>query len=270
MNDSKNRLLNIIRKDIIAMTSGKGNALILFLLLFFVLGFLTLLFPVSGLVAPCIMGAGFPSMLFQNESRYHSERFNCVLPISRRDLVKSRFLLSYVLYAAACLPFYLVMLPSQLVIRFLAEDEFGSKIDIIGKLSVKTGGMLTEFTALNLLFFTAFSLGAVLLSGSLKSYFSGNGFFSAENTGDQSRKNKMWLKLYILVAAVLVIWGLIIIGIIDLGDIFNLFISLFSLLVQLAAAASGFMLVTVMLALAAMVVVYRYICTVLEYNEKEL
>lgn len=266
MNDSK-RLLNIVRKDAIAMTSGKENALIMFLLLFFVLGGLTLLFPVSGLVVPCIMGAGFASMLFQNESRYHSERFNCVLPISRRELVKSRFLLSYVLYAAACLPFYLVMLASQFVIRFLAGDEFYSKINIIGKLTVKTGGALTEPEALNLLFIAAFAFGAVLLSGSLKSYFSGSGFSSAADTSDPNRKNKMWLKLYILVAVFLVIWGLVIVGIIDLSELFGIFTALFS---QLAAAAGGYMLVAVMLAVAAMAVVYRYICTVLEYDEKEL
>ena len=266
MNDSK-RLLNIVRKDVIAMTSGKGNALIMFLLLFFVLGGLTLIFPVSGLVAPCIMGAGFASMLFQNESRYHSEHFNCVLPISRRDLVKSRFLLSYVLYAAACLPFYLVMLASQFVIRFFAGDDFYSKINIIGRLSAKTGGALSELASLNLLFIVAFSLGAVLLSGSLKSYFGENGFPSAEDNADPSRKNKLWLKLYILVAVLFVVWGLIIAGIIDLRELFGIFTGLFS---QLAATAGGYMLVAVMLAVAAMVVLYRYIYTVLEYDEKEL
>ena len=256
------RIFHLMYKDIIAMNGGKGSSVMMLFLLLGIFAFLTFAIPSGGLIAPCVMGAGFASMLFQNETRYHSKELNAVLPVSRRELVCSRFLLAYILYSVVCLLFYGVVYWAYSANFFNMNDA-----DLFSKLSVNTGGMLTPAEALNLLYITAVAVGAVLLSGSLRGFFTGNSLSSAESISDMSANRKLWFRLYALVFAAFILWGLIISGFLDIGMIFGLITAVFG---QLARAARGYMLSAVILAAAFMFVMYRYISTVVEYEDKEL
>ena len=101
------KILDLIRTDFITMSGGKNNiktAIILGALLFGGLGFL--FSPLMGLYVPLGFSGFFVPMMFQNEMKYHSEKMFAILPVARKDLVRSRFLMSIVLYLAMALLFW--------------------------------------------------------------------------------------------------------------------------------------------------------------------
>ena len=91
--------------------------------------------------------------------------------------------------------------------------------------------------------------------------------FSGEMRKTGKKENfRMLLILGVIAAAILLI-AMVISGYFPLGSAAAVIIQLF---VQLASAANGFLFSAVLLTVAAMTVVYKYVCTVLEYDEKEL
>ena len=94
----RKRILDLIHTDFITMSSGKNNMkipVIIIVLLFGTLGFL--FSPLLGLYMPLGFSGFFVPMLFQNEIKYHSEKMFALLPIHRKDLVRSRFIMSIVI-----------------------------------------------------------------------------------------------------------------------------------------------------------------------------
>ena len=96
-----NCIRDIIRTDLITMRGGKNNSrtmLIFVMLLFGALGFMfsTLI----GLYVPIMVAGFFVPMLFQNEMKYHCEKMYALLPVPRKALVQSRFLLTVGLFLA--------------------------------------------------------------------------------------------------------------------------------------------------------------------------
>lgn len=268
----KKRIVDIIRSDFITMNGGKNNTRGIAVLITLFFGGLGFMFsPLVGLYVPFLVGCFFVPMLFQNEIKFHSEKLYSLLPIERKDLVRSRFVISVVLYTVFSLIFYFLMLLSLKIKPYyyiLGED--AENADIIMILAQKSGSM-TELGIYNLLYFEVFSFGLMILSGSLKKYFKDSRAFEAIMLGktksSDKKENIRILLMLGIIAALIVLVAMIISGYLPIGTAGAILIQLIS---QLASAANGFLLGAVLLTVAVMTAVYKYICTVLEYDEKEL
>lgn len=268
----KKRILDIIRSDFITMNGGKNNTRIIAVLITLFFGGLGFMFsPLVGLYVPFLVGCFFVPMLFQNEIKFHSEKLYSLLPIERKDLVRSRFVMSVVLYTAFSLIFYFLMLLSLKIKPYyfiLGED--AEHVDIIMLLAQKSGSM-TELGLYNLLYFAVFSVGLMILSGSLKKYFNDSRAFEGIMLGEKRRSNKKEsiriLLMLGVIAIVIVLVAMIISGYLPIRTAGTVILQL---IMQLASAANGFLLGAVILTVAVMTFIYKYVCTILEYDEKEL
>lgn len=259
-----------MKVDLITMNGGKNSmkTLIIIIIVFFGgMGFC--ISPIEGVCCPFLMGAFFVPMLFQNELKYHSGKLWTILPIRRRDLVNARFLLVLGLYTISSILFYLLMLLS-LILKpyyfFWGED--AENMDIIMLLAKSSGGTLSVFGVFNLIYLAVFAFGMMTAAGTLRKYFKDSeriaGLLSFSKI-QKTRKTEYILAL--LVFAVILLWVLIVSGLLPLGSVAAIFIQLFS---QLAEAANGILLGAVFVTMAVFSAIYKYTCTVLEYDEKEL
>lgn len=268
MNQTKRKkLFDLMHADLITMNGGKNNmrtTLIVSVLFFGGMGFL--FSPLFGLYVPMIVGAFFVPMVFNNEIKYHSERMYAVLPIARKDLVRSRFLMSITLFTAASLLFYLLMLLSlHLKAYYIFFGEDAEHLDVVRLLAEAYG--MTETGVLGLLYSVVYSFGLRLISGNLRKYFKNSQDFTATVSGGFRRMNKKE-KGYLLLTLGIVLF--LILAVTDILPIKSLIAPVMQLLLQLAGAADGFLLGAVLVAMAAFRSIYSYICTILEYEEKEL
>ncbi len=268
MNKTKrSKLLDLMHADLITMNGGKNNmrtTLIVSILFFGAAGFL--FSPLMGMYVPLILGGFFVPMVFNNEMKYHSERMYVVLPIARKDLVRSRFLMSITLFTAASLLFYLLMLLSiHLKPYYFFFGEDAEHMDII-RLYAESFGM-TETGVLGLWYSVVFSFGLQLISGNLRKYFKNSQDFTATLSGGFRKMNKKE-KGYLLLALVIILF--LVLSVTDILPIKSVIAPVQQLLIQLAGAADGFLLGAVLVTMAVFYSVYNYICTILEYDEKEL
>lgn len=263
MNTDNKKILYLIHADLITMNGGKNNMRMIAVLMLVFFGGLGMISPLIGLCAPLLMSEFFVPMIFNNEVKYHSEKMCVILPVSRRELVQARFAMSVGLYVIVCFVFYLLMmLSTKLKLCYLLFDEVADNTDIIKIIA------LTDMGLFNLLFFAVFSFGLLFMASSLRKYFKDNKSFVTELTiGSSRKKTKKTRAASVLIPAAIVLAALIIFGVLPIGPAG---IVITQLIIQLSEAANGFLLGTVLLTIALFSVVYQYICTVLEYGEKEL
>lgn len=264
------KILDLIRVDIITMNGGKNSMKTIFVLLFIISGVMGILFsPLLGLWCPLLMGGCFVTMLFQNELKYHSEKLHSLLPINRRDLVNARFLLTVGLYTVMFVIFYLLMLLSlKLKTYFFIMGDDGEYIDIIAHLAAISGGAFSELGLFNLFYFSAFSFGLMTGTATLRNYFKNSDSLNTAivfNPKKETRRKE-------LIAAIIV-FGVILFWILIVSDILPITAALLPVLMiflQLAEAANGFLMSAVMVTIAIFSAIHKYVCTVVEYDEKEL
>lgn len=259
------KILDLIRVDLVNMNGGKNNMKTILILLFVLFGALGFLFsPIVGLYCPLVTGGFFVPMMFRNEQKYHSDKLWGLLPIRRRDLVSARFLFAAAFYVAMFLVSYLLMLLSQrLKLYYLILGDGAKELDFIALSVQRSGGGFTELGIFNLLYFGAFSIGLIIMTRGLRNHFKG------EKTIDFSLKKatkKEYVYFALIVAAILLV-VLIVSGVLPIGPAVVVFVQIFA---QLAQAANGFLLGAVLVAIAVFSAIYKYVCTVLEYDEKEL
>lgn len=261
------KMFDLMRIDIITMNGGKNSLKTIFVLIFVFFGVIGFLFsPLIGLYCPLLMGVFFVPMMFQNELKYHSDKLHSLLPIRRRDLVNARFLLTTVLYTALFLIFYLIMLLSlNLKVYYIFFGEYAEHMDIIAFLVQQSGGSFTELGFFNLMYFAAFSFGLFMMSDSLRKHFKNSKAIDISLKLHKITKKEIGYLLLILM--LLLLWVLIVSGVLPFGSMALIIIQLFT---QLAGAANGFLLSVVLVIMAVFSVIYKYICTTLEYDEKEL
>lgn len=259
-----------MKVDVITMNGGKNNMKTLaVLMVVFCGGMGFFISPIAGVDCPFLMGAFFVPMLFQNELKYHSGKLWGLLPIRRRDLVNARFLLVLGLYTGSSLLFYLLMLLS-LVFKpyYLLFGENAEKFDIIALVAERSGGALTSLGAFNLIYFAVFAIGMMAAAGSLRNYFKDPERF--ERSLSLGKVHKAAKKIYFIalfVFAVILLLVLIVGGVLPIGTAADVIIQLVA---QLVGAANGFLLGAVLVTMAVFSAIYKYVCTVLEYDEKEL
>ncbi len=259
------KILDLMRVDLITMNGGKNNMKTILVLMLIIFGGLGFLFsPIVGLYCPMVMGGFFVPMLFHNELKYHSEKLWGLLPIRRRDLVNARFLFATTLYTALSFIFYFLMLLAlNLKSYYILIGEQAEHLDFIAILVQRSGGSLTELGLFNLMYFGAFSFGLIVMTGSLRKHFK-DSKTTELSLKKASKKEYVYL---LLVLAALLLWVLIVSGFFPLGTAAAVIIQLFA---QLVGAANGFLLGAVLVTIALFSAIYKYICTVLEYDEKEL
>lgn len=263
------KMWNLIKLDIITMNGGKNNmrfSLVLFLLVWGGFGFV--FSPIFGLYCPLIMGGFFVPMLFQNEVKYHSEKLHSLLPISRRDLVKARFLFVSILYTMMFVIIYLIMLLAlHLKLSYQIIGDEAEMMDIIGLIVKKSNGAFTEFGLFNLLYFGAYAFGLITSISALKKYFKDSESINFSLSFGKKKTNKNELVLAGIILVFLVFWLLVISGLLPIGTAIWPLIQLFT---HLAQAANGVLLGAVMITLSLFMAIYKYIGAMLEYDEKEL
>lgn len=263
------KIIDLIRIDFITMNGGKNNMRTIFVLMFIfcgIVGFMTS--PLIGLECPLLMGCLFVPTIFQNERKYQGDKLHSLLPISRHDLVNARFMFTTALYTGLFLIFYLIMLLA-LIIKpytiFMGDDINIEEIpiDIIALLVRRSDGRFTELGLFNMMYFSAFSFGLIIMSGSLRKHFKDSKIidFSIKKA---AKKDYLY---FMLAFAVILFWILVVSGVLKIGTAIAVFLQL---LVQLAGAGNGFLLGMVFVTIAVLSALYNYICTVLEYDEKEL
>ena len=260
-----NRIRDIIRVDLVMMKGGKSSmklCAILSVLLFGAMGFCVS--PLAGLYLPFLLSAFFVPMLFHNEMKYHSEKLWSLLPIERSDLVNARYLLSFALYTAGCLAVYLLMLLAMALRLWRYMD---MEYDVVGMMAEKTGN--TPLGLFNVCYFGVFACGLALMASSLRKYFRDSQAFSAMYiVGAQMKKsNQKEILSAAVILSILAVWVLIAAGILPVGDFL---LTLLALLMQLVQAADGFLLGAVCITVGVFQIAYAYVCTILEYDVKEL
>lgn len=259
------RILDLIRVDIITMNGGKNNTRMILILLLVIFGTFGFVFsPIVGIFCPLVVAGFFVQMIFSSEQKHHSGKLWGLLPIRRRDLVNARFAFSITAFTALFIVFYFLMLLAQnLKLSYLIIDNGAEELDIIALIVRQSGGAFTELGLFNLLYFSVFAVGLVMITKNLRAYFKN----SKAEDGTLKKASKKEYVYLLLVAAVGLLWALIISDVIKLGPLLMVFAQL---LLQLAAAANGFLLAAAMVAIGVFSAIYKYVCTVLEYDEKEL
>ena len=272
MTEYKQKLINIIRSDVITM-SGEKNSMssVLVMTMVFSVALEFLVSPLGGVIGVMMTGSFFIPALFHNELKYKSHKMWGLLPIERKDLVRSRFILIMMLYVAMGLILYLTALIS-LKVR-LYEYILPENGDFLKEMAKTTDGMMTEFGLLNI-YFAAFSaFGIRAMGSSLKQYFFNKESFSTSlDLGVMKRKmtGKEKRKLIFTVISALaltVAFVLIITGMWDISAVLSI---VAGLLLQLAQAGNGFLLGFVLISEAVLNMIYKYIVTLVDYEKYEM
>ena len=259
------KLSDLIHNDIITMNGGKNNVrgiVVLISVMFGAMGFFVS--PIAGVYCPFEFGCFFVPMIFQNEQKYHSEKMYSVLPIERKDLVRSRFILTVGIYTIMSALFYILMLISMklgLYVKVMDNE------DIMDMMLRGLPGF-SKLGFFNVIYFTSFTIGLTLSSSALRKYFSdGKSVIASVSMTNMKKAGKGEIFMGVFIVLLIVLYALVISGIIPLGSVALLIIQVF---LQLAQTADGFLLGAVIISLGVFSMIYKYICTLLEYEVKEL
>lgn len=264
------KIFDLMRIDLITMNGGKNNMKTLFIIMFIFFGGFGFAFsPIFGVFGALLIGGFFVPMMFQNEVKYHSEKLQTILPIKRRDLVNSRFILTIGLYTIVFLLFYFLMLLSLHFKPYYAVmGEDAEQLDIIALIVKNSGGAFTEFGLFNLLYFSVYAISGLMNCTSLlRKYFKNNESLNSSTTFNIKKADKKEMAFGLFILAVVAFIVLSITGIIPA---FTALAPVRMVMLQLAQAANGLLLGAMEISFAVMWAFYHYFCTVLEYDDKEL
>lgn len=245
MKDSKKRIIDIIRADLITMNGDRSGLKVIIILSLAFFAVITFIFPFFAAGAPPYMGIFIFTMLSSNEVKYQSGKMYSLIPVSRKDIVSARFIMFIGIEIIIGVIFFLLM-------------------QLSGRIMINSGVVLF-FNELNSLYFVAFSVGMMILSGQLRYYFRDSKRISlAAQTGGIRKSGK---KEYIIAVLFVLFLILAFKNIIPVRPLLNF---VMMLLLQLMDIENGIFLTIFFMTIGAFSVVYKYICTVLEYDEKEL
>lgn len=258
------KLFDLMKVDFITMNGGKNNMRTIFIFLFIFCGvFGFFLTPIFGIYCPMLMGGLFVPTIFKNERKYHSDKLHCLLPIKKQDVVKARFLMIIGLYTILSLIFYLLMLIAiTFKTYYLFWGDAGVDLEFLTLMTERSDGAFTVFGLFNLIYLIAFVFGLTMAAGSLRKNFKDNKTIELSLAKIPKKEYIMFVAAF----AMLIIWVMIVSGIIPFGATI---LVLMQLLIQIAEAADGFLLGVVFLTIGVFSVIYKYICTLLEYEDKE-
>lgn len=244
-----NRLLSLIRADLITMNGGRNSLKLVVLIMCLAFGAMTYFAPFMAVLVPPLVSFFFVPMLFGNELKYHSERLNTVLPVSRRDIVDSRFILTLSFYCGTSVLFYVLM--------------------ALAVLNQQRQGIIISLSDISPFYLAAFTIGAVIISGKLRKHFANSRAMTmtSETGGIRRAKKREYVYAVIMAAMLILLCLLIFSDVLPAVPTLSLIVHFLGILGE---AAGGLLLAVLFLTAAAFPVVYKYICTVCEYEDKEL
>lgn len=254
------KIKKIICSDIMSIRNGKTNSIgiIIFGCIFSVIigFFISPIFGIFGIMIPAL----FVNVLFETESKYHSEKLYSILPVKRSDVVKARFISSFIMNFVISLLMCLFMF---LAFKLKSYTWFtlGDAIDMIRIYSEMTGGVLSESVLINVWLFSfigfSFLLSGVQLRGNFKKYLSGN-----VTLGYTKSDVKGLAFIMILLTAFIII---------NVTGITGPLVSIVSeLLIKLLSVYDGLFFSVMVLAVSMIFYFYNFACTLLEYDSREL
>ena len=267
------RTKKLIQTDLLTMSGGNNSSerMMFGILIFIFLAGGFAVSPIVGVVAS-VMGASVAvTEMTKNEMKYNCANMYCVLPVSRKELVRSRFVFAGGTALALNIAVYLLMLLS-LKVR-LYDHLLTDTGEMLHMICEKTGGTMSEFAMMNLLYSGGLALSMSAAAAILKSYFK-NGRQLAENmelgyTKNMSRKDR--ISGTAAIVGCFAVIGMIVYsaftGKVSLGAAITLVLSL---IIQLMQAADGLLLGAVFLTMGAFSFIYTYICTVIDYEDKDI
>ncbi len=254
------KLLDLIKADLMIINGTKSSMkTMFFFLIVFAVGGGIFFSPLVMLLMMFMLAAMFVPFIFQMQSQSHCEKMFSILPIERKDLVRARFLFMIGLYVGLCAGMYLIMLLSlQLGIYESVQD-----VDY-DKFLQEAGIAFSFFEICNLVFLAVFAVGMGLMTFQLRQYFRNTEQFADDALNHFSVKQLILVGLIWIVGVVIMLTA---VGEIAIGATVSLLMQLF---IQLITAADGALLVVVLFVIAGFEAAYQYICTVLEYDAKDL
>lgn len=263
------KIFDLMRIDLITMNGGKNNMKTMFIIMFIFFGGFGFAFsPVFGVFGAFLISAFFVPLMFNNEVKYHSEKLHTILPIKRRELVISRYVMTIGLYTIVFLLFYFLMLLSlNLKPYYAIMGEDAEHLDIIAIMVEKSGGAFTEYGYFNLLYASVYAFGLIVCTSSLRKYFKNSESVGAAMTFNVKKADKKETAFGIFILAIIAFVVLSITGIIPTV---TAILPILMVIMQLAQAANGLLFGAMAISFAAMWAIYNYICASLEYDDKEL
>ena len=256
------RYLDIIRMDIATMNAGKNTARSSLILLIVVFGAMGLFVsPIAGIEGAFVIAAFMVPMLFGNETKYHCEKQFCLLPVTRRDLVRARFVFTIGTFTAISTAFYLVMVLSYHLKLYTKLLEAPELVETLADAAGMQGLGLFD-----LIYMIVFAFGIKCLGSTLRSYFRDPSRFSMDTV--TIKKSQRWeIVLGIVILGVVGVWMLILSGVLPAGHVVSLILSF---LMSLAQVMNGRLLGIFLVVWSFFSVIYAYITTVIEYEKKDL
>lgn len=269
---SMNGIASVIRADLLSVGAGKdgkshgimgmfkvnGKYFITIFLFLFWTAIEFLFMPMLGVMLDVLFPTLFAMTLFSTENKNHSTRMYSVVPISRKQLVTARFLLVSGLTAVVCIVEHIIMVLAVKLELYAVimnnASEFAEKMQIFN-----------DFNFLNPFSCNGFMLGIVMGAGSLRAQFRDS---SPMDIFSNKKVNKGEMIMGIAVIAIIVgVGGLAVTGVINFEAILAFIAVLFQKLLQ---PLNGMLFGSIMLIWGIISLIYSYICTLLEYGDKEL
>ncbi len=254
----------IIRSDLVTLNSGSNKmkwayiALLVFLQLFG----LTISPLLSG-YSSIFVAMMSVTMLFGKEVKNHGEKMYCLLPVKRSDIVKARFITVMSLNIITTVIAFFSMLLSlklELYLKLVGED-------IISLMMKRTPDMNISRFRICLIAFLLFSGAALITAASmLRTYFKNPNLLGADFGKSEKMSKRDAVGVTVIIVILLLIFANIS-GVIPLGAALVIVVQLLS---QLASAGGGVLLAAVLLVITLLEIAFQFICTLIEYGDKEL
>lgn len=256
-------ILNLMRVDLISMLSKHGgrfknivttliiSILICLLGIFVMPDFLAFyVIVLSFLIVPMIIG---------QENKSESEKLLCVIPMDRKNIVLARFTLAVSVLTAVSLILYLLLRLSP-ALDIMNE----SATWLVVEMFLEHSGMnLSVSGFVNVLFFTCYMIGLMILSKKMRSYFK---YGAVSKRNSLIRKVLKGILIYLLCMAI----GTVVIYLFTIPIIQTVFNIFFSLFLMLSIPVNGLLLCLTLFVTGCGTVVYQAVCSMIEYEEREL
>ncbi len=256
------RILDLIRVDLISFSGKKKGILIAFvtaLMISILIGIFILpeFMAVCVLVAACLM----TSLLTSQENQLNTAKIFCILPTDRKSIVLAKYLLTTVMMTGISLLIYILM---EIAMEIDIYDSFTGGIDTALTTAEKQADIsLSVIAVYNAIYSFIFMISMIIMSGSLRRYF---------KNGISDKKNSL---IRTTVKIILIILGIVLIEtvlfqLVQIQLVQSILILIFSLLEILAQPLQGLLLSMIFIGIGYGMTAYHTVCSVLEYDEREL
>ena len=241
------------------MMNGEKNSLRTLLVIIAVIGILGSLFldPAVGFVCLLLIAAAFVPTVFQVQSKNNCERLYSLLPIARKQLVAARFIFVASVYLILSVLTFAVM---KISLALGIYKNSGFYEDLLAKMNSGIG-----YPRLcDMLFFLIFAAGASLICITLRERFRNSEKTTAADSIAVKPKTLLTALAFIALYIIIMLYFSGALPLNAAGSV------ILQLVIQLATAADGVLLCAVMTALALFSAVYNYVCTLLEYDDRDI